>query len=152
MATAPGPVAWDTRVFSKASMLRLCEPVGEARYRRPPFEDAFIEGVIEAWQPHLDLPSLQQLAGLGIELSDEQTTLIIDHPEQFATPGDKLGGWPNWPQNLDYIACPRCKRCMDVIFQIDSYSTLPHCFMDGGTAWISQCREHPDVLAMNWNS
>lgn len=138
--------------FSKASMLRLCEPVGEARYRRPPFEDAFIEGVIEAWQPHLDLPSLQDLAGLGIELSDEQTTLIIDHPEQFATPGDKLGGWPNWPQNLDYIACPRCKRCMDVIFQIDSYSTLPHCFMDGGTAWISQCREHPDVLAMNWNS
>jgi hypothetical protein len=25
-------------------------------------------------------------------------------------------------------------------------------FMDGGTAWVSQCRDHPEVLALNWNS
>ena len=138
--------------FSKASMLRLCKPVGPPRYLQPPFADAFIEGVIESWQPRVDLPSLQELASFGIELSDEQTTLMIDESERFVAAGDKLGGWPKWPQNLDYIACPHCQQRMDVIFQIDSDDTLPHCFMDGGMAWVSQCRDHPEVLALNWNS
>lgn len=138
--------------FSKASMLRLCKPVGPGRYRQPPFKDAFIEGVIESWRPRVDLPPIQELEALGIELGDEQETLMIDDSEQFTASGDKLGGWPDWPQNLDYMACPRCQGRMDVIFQIDSYDTLPHCFMDAGTAWVSQCKEHPDVLALNWNS
>jgi hypothetical protein len=77
---------------------------------------------------------------------------MIDESERFTASGDKLGGWPDWPQNLDYLACPQCQRRMDVIFQFGPYSTLPHCFMDGGTAWVSQCAEHPDVLALNWNS
>lgn len=138
--------------FSKASMLRLCQPVGRPRYQAPPFADAFIEGVIESWQPRQDLPSRQETVAMGIELTDAQGGLMIDHSVQFAAAGDKLGGWPDWPQNLDYIACPRCKGRMDVIFQIRSDHTLPHNFMDGGTAWVSQCREHPEVLALNWNS
>ncbi len=138
--------------FSKASMLRLCDPVGPPRYRRPPFDDAFIEGVVESWRTRVDLPALDDLAALGIELSDSQQTLVIDSSERFAAGGDKLGGWPNWPQNLDYMACPRCARRMDVIFQIDSDYTLPHTFMDGGTAWVSQCRDHSEVFALNWNS
>jgi hypothetical protein len=138
--------------FSKAWLLRLCQPVGQPRYSRPPFEDAFIEGVIESWQPRVDLPSSQELAALGIRLSHEQWRLMVAPEEQFTEAGDKLGGWPNWPQNLDYIACPRCQRRMDVIFQFDSSDTLPHDYMDCGTAWVSQCAEHPDVLAFNWNS
>lgn len=138
--------------FSKASMLRLCDPLGQPRYQRPPFEDAFIEGVIESWQRGTDLPTLLELEALGIELSDGQQTLLIDESERFTAPDDKLGGWPDWPQNLDYLACPQCQRRMDVIFQFGPHSTLPHCFMDGGTAWVSQCAEHPDVLALTWNS
>jgi hypothetical protein len=138
--------------FSKASMLRICNPDGPPRYQRPPFADAFIEGVIESLRPHVDLPSLQELVALGIELSDSQERLMINQSERFALAGDKLGGWPDWPQNLDYIACPRCARRMDVIFQIDSGCALPHCFMDGGMAWVSQCKDHPDVIALNWNS
>ena len=138
--------------FSKASLLRLCKPVGSPRYLRPPFQDALIEAVIESWQPRVDLPRTQDLAALGIKLSGDQWTLMVDHSELFAEEGDKLGGWPTWPQNLDYLACPRrCKCRMDVIFQIASNDTLPHDFLDGGTAWVSQCAEHPDVLALNWN-
>jgi uncharacterized protein YwqG len=138
--------------FSKAAMLRLCTPVGPSRYQYPPFDDAFIEGVIESWQPRVDLPSTQELAALGIDLSDEQLTLMLDSTERLVASGDKLGGWPNWQQNVEYISCSRCKRRMDVIFQFDTDYTLPHSFMDGGTAWVSQCRDHPDVLALNWNS
>jgi hypothetical protein len=138
--------------FSSASMLRLCESVGQPRYQRPPFEDAFIEGVIESWQRRADLPSLQEVQALGIKLSDRQETLMIDPGERFAGPGEKLGGWPDWPQNVEYVACPRCKQRMDVIFQFGDHGTLPHCFMDGGTAWVSQCAKHPDVLALTWNS
>lgn len=138
--------------FSQAAMLRLCSPVGPPRYRRPPFDDAFIEGVIESWQPRVDLPSTQELAALGIDLSDEQWTLMSDSAERLSARGDKLGGWPNWQQNVEYISCTRCKRRMDVIFQLDSDYALPHSFMDDGTAWVSQCRDHPDVLSLTWTS
>jgi hypothetical protein len=147
-----GNCAFGYEGFSKASLLRLCKPVGQPRYQRPPFEDAFIEGVIESWQRGTEVPSSRELEALGIELSDEQQQLIFNESERVTAIGDKLGGWPDWPQNLDYLACPQCRRRMDVLFQFGPYSTLPYCFMDGGTAWVSQCAQHPDVLALNWNN
>jgi hypothetical protein len=147
-----GTCALGYEAFSSAAMLRLCEPEGPSRYQRPPFQDAFIEGVIESWQRRTDFPALQEVQALAIELSDGQERLMIDHSALFSGPGEKLGGWPDWPQNVEYVACPRCKRRMDVIFQFGDPGTLPHCFMDGGTAWVSQCAEHSDVLALTWNS
>jgi hypothetical protein len=147
-----GTCAYGYEAFSAAAMLRLCNPTGQPRYQHPPFEDSFMEAVIESWERLLDLPSLRELEALAVELNDAQTRLVIDHPRMFAWPGEKLGGWPDWPQNVDYVACPECENRMEVLFQFNSDGTLPHAFTDGGTCWISQCTTHKHRLAVTWNS
>ncbi len=147
-----GTCAYGYEAFSDAAMLRLVDPQGEPRYAQVPFDDAFIEAVIESWERQTDVPSLRELEALGFELNDAQTRLVIDSSGLFAWPGEKLGGWPDWPQNVEYVACPDCGSQMDVLFQFDSGGTLPHTFMDGGTCWVSQCRTHKHKLAITWNS
>ncbi len=68
----------------------------------------------------------------------------------MAAPGDKLGGWPAWVQNVEYPSCPRCSATMRHLFQIDSNCGVDHMFGDAGCGHVSQCPAHPDVLAFTW--
>jgi uncharacterized protein YwqG len=64
--------------------------------------------------------------------------------------GDKLGGWPDWIQGVEYPACPRCGNAMKTIFQLDSQDHIDHMFGDAGVGHVTQCPTHPDVLAFGW--
>jgi uncharacterized protein YwqG len=65
-------------------------------------------------------------------------------------PGDKLLGWPCWIQAAPRISCPRCKKAMRHVFQIDSETNVPWSWGDAGAAWLFQCPSHPDALALEW--
>lgn len=64
--------------------------------------------------------------------------------------GDKLGGWPNWVQGVEYPLCPECKSPMEFLFQIDSEFNVPYMFGDCGTGHVTQCRHHRHVVAFGW--
>jgi hypothetical protein len=166
---ATGTCAPGYNPVSKAVHARLCVPSGAPRYPQPPFADAFIESVIEAWLPVDDYPAR---ADWG-KLPDDPDELQDDEPQDdeaqdddlddardesmteddsVTLPGDKLWGWPAWPQSSGYLTCPHCGDPMDVIFQIASEGALPHTFADAGTAWVHQCGEHPEVVRLTWAS
>ncbi len=64
--------------------------------------------------------------------------------------GDKLAGYPNWIQGVEYPNCPECQRRMQFVFQIDSQDHLPVLFGDVGCGHITQCPEHKQILTFSW--
>jgi hypothetical protein len=124
---------------------------------------------IEGWRELLDYPNPQEHRELGIEyeyhsqytrtnvscralgidlrdLEDDDVAEAISTAEA----GDKLGGWPHWIQGIEYPSCPRCKRRMELVFQLASEDNLPYMFGDVGIGHITQCPEHADVLTFAW--
>ena len=69
--------------------------------------------------------------------------------------GDKLGGWPHWPQDVDHPPCPACGRPTRPVFQFGSRELggwLPGLIGNdggGGVGYFQQCPDHPDGLAFN---
>lgn len=64
--------------------------------------------------------------------------------------GDKLGGWPQWIQGLEYPNCTECGARMQLVFQIDSEDHVPFMFGDVGTGHITQCPTHKHVVTFGW--
>jgi hypothetical protein len=132
------------RAFSKASVVRLVaagsgEPSEFGRAHRPQR--------IDGWDPHEgDLPTWEEAAEHGIDYPDEYADDDVDLPKG----GDKLGGWPAWVQSVEYPDCPRCGNQMAYVLQIDSEDHVPVMFGDVGTGHVTQCPQHPDVLAFAW--
>lgn len=156
--------------FSGSHLVRLL--TGPAAPRVHPLSvQPFELRPITSWREIPDAPGSDECDELGLTSSDLDPTtgrytlscpdLAISIPdvdddwdlgEILGGPvnGDKLGGWPQWIQTPEYPACPECKRRMDVVFQVDSEDHVPHMFGDMGTAHITQCPDHPSVLAFAW--
>jgi hypothetical protein len=129
--------------FSAATLVRLVSLSGAAAYASPPFEEAFVGRAITGWEQRVDYPSPEEVELLGIKVEQPWEN------EVFALGGDKLLGWPGWPQNVGYAKCPQCLGRMRTIVEIASEEAVPHMFGDGGSAWVSQCPTHRTVLAFH---
>jgi hypothetical protein len=132
-----------TEPFSAATAVRLVALSGAAAYTSPPFAEAFLGRAITGWEQRVDYPAPEEVELLGIKV--EQTP----ENEVFALGGDKLLGWPGWPQNVGYVKCPQCRGRMRTIVEIASEQAVPHMFGDGGSGWVSQCPTHRTVLAFH---
>lgn len=117
---------------------------------------AFVEAVAkipeESWRPGPPVTIETKIDVKCPELGLEFTGLGEGFPEKLSTAiaGDKLSGWPAWVQNSDYAACPKCGKSMRLLFQFGSNDNLTFLFGDAGTAYLSQCATHQDVLAFSW--
>jgi uncharacterized protein YwqG len=123
---------------------------------------------ITGWKQLSDLPDGIEHEELGLAYHDDFSlhTVRIECPSLALTfdnlsadaseaiakslSGDKLGGWPNWVQGVEYPNCPRCSKRMHYLFQIDSEDNVPFMFGDVGTGHITQCKDHPEILAFAW--
>jgi hypothetical protein len=129
--------------FSRASIVRLVSsdsgapsPLGRSHPARR----------VEGWDTYEgDLPTYEEAAELGIQYPDD-----LDDEDGLTRTGDKLGGWPAWVQAVEYPDCPRCGSRMAFVLQIDSEDHVPVLFGDVGTGHVTQCPQHPDVLAFGW--
>jgi uncharacterized protein YwqG len=162
--------------FSQAHLVRvvssgeLVPPPPDAR------EQALRPTAITGWEAFEDLPQPTEHDELGLNLDyDFQRKMIAvrcpsigvnidgidletqDHDGRelaeaisAAAAGDKLGGWPHWVQGVEYPSCPRCAARMALIFQLDSEDNLDFMFGDSGVAHVTQCPQHPDVVAFAW--
>ena len=85
------------------------------------------------------------LEGIGLDLDPD-----VEHVISTAARGDKLGGWPHWVQGPEYPICPECEEPMELLVQIDSEDHLDYMFGDLGCGHVTQCRNHPRILAFGW--
>lgn len=150
--------AWQP--FGKSSLARWLSPSELERARQAASEAQDPTGdptgeaaaVLEGWdRAPAELPGYEEDVPLPPEslddLEDEAPTA------QGATrprPGDKLGGWPAWVQGPEYPTCPQCKTRMVYLLQLESNGLCRHQFGDLGAGHISQCRQHPEVVAFGW--
>jgi uncharacterized protein YwqG len=104
---------------------------------------------ITGWEAFEDLPHPVSFDGLDIESQDDEGRELAEAISS-AAPGDKLGGWPHWIQGIEYPSCPRCATRMALVFQLDSDDNLDFMFGDSGVAHVTQCPQHPDVVALAW--
>ncbi|HEX4611341.1 MAG TPA: DUF1963 domain-containing protein [Urbifossiella sp.] len=84
--------------------------------------------------------------GIGLDVTIPYDPDLIDDISDAAK-GDKLGGWPRWVQREEYPSCPRCGQRMALVFQVAAGGHAGEAFGDFRTGHITQCPEHPDVVA-----
>lgn len=154
--------------FSESHRLRIIDATqGDmAAPAGKPFPPKEISG----WRQAEDFPSAAEHEELGLkrDYDWEANTVRLRCPEfgvdappigiyeleaetiANASMGDKLLGWPHWIQGVEYPDCPQCKTRMEYVFQIDSEHHLPLMWGDAGTAHITRCPNHPEVLALGW--
>jgi uncharacterized protein YwqG len=152
------------------SRVRVVRPVGPSQPpTRTADEAAFAPHRIIGWSELGDLPDPEENEELGLfsEYDFKAATIRLRCPElnfdavsslddcqveeiADAAGGDKLGGWPAWVQGAEYPHCPRCRRRMVHLFQVDSEDNIPFMFGDMGCGHITQCPEHKDVVAFGW--
>jgi len=136
--------------FSCSTLLRVVQYENEdvVPFVKSPVKDAYPEQQIIEWQFKYDYPNWEELEALEVTLTEEQSDALCD--SQYPRAGDKLFGWPNWSQGVEYPLCPDCGEPMKLIFQIDSDDNLPYMFGDQGCAHITQCEKHPHRIAIAW--
>jgi uncharacterized protein YwqG len=155
------------RPFSGTHMVRLLTASASVA-SHPPGLAQLSARSIERWSELVDYPHPEEHGELGLvyeydfpnklvsvscdELGIALADLDIDVAETIANaePGDKLGGWPAWVQGVEYPDCPQCGRRMALVLQLDSEDNIPHMFGDVGCGHITQCPDHPQVLAFGW--
>ena len=95
-------------------------------------------------QVHVVCPSL------GLDSPPFPLEAIAGEDVSTAAEGDKLLGWPHWVQGVEYPDCSRCAKPMRYLFQFASNDNVPLSWGDSGTAYVSQCVDHLDVLTLAW--
>ena len=137
--------------FSKGYVVRIInQEFGDLVPAKPmtvgkPFPELAIVG----WRPQSDYPSWDDAKLNGID--QDYATAERVGAAGFPRDGDKLLGWPSWQQGADYPSCPECEAPMRYILQIDSEDNVPYMFGDVGTAHVTQCEEHKDVMTLTWS-
>jgi uncharacterized protein YjbI with pentapeptide repeats/uncharacterized protein YwqG len=84
-------------------------------------------------------------------MRSEIITEFMENTNMLPFRGDKLAGYPNWVQDIEYPNCPICDRVMDrLIFEFDSDDNVPYLWGDVGTGYIVQCPEHKERVTFFW--
>lgn len=152
------------------SRVRIVSPQGNAGVTET--KNQFEAKRIVGWEQFVDRPDPGEHGELGIDINYHFKTVPYT-PAEMTCPelglhfsgmnyinklhesvqsesGDKLAGWPHWVQGVEYPACPKCKKPMRYVFQIDSENNIPFMFGDCGVGHITQCETHKEVVAFGW--
>lgn len=135
--------------FSRSVVVRLVAPEGEPNAApAPEIKRAFPPRLIVGWRETDDYPNVDESAELGVELERAESEALEE--AGYPRPGDKLAGWPQWIQGIEYPDCPDCGETMRLVFQIDSEDNIPFGFGDVGCSHITQCATHKEQLGFGW--
>src|SRR5262245_38937787 len=127
------------------SRVRVVRPASPGLMPSVPRQDGHLPAKrIVGWTRFTDLPNPQEHDELGLkytydfdagtlrfqcpELGFDHTNRMNECPAEeiaLSEREDKLAGWPAWVQNVEYPHCPRCRRRMVHVFQVDSEDNIP---------------------------
>ena len=159
--------------FADNELVRIIDPPFGTGTPHAPIPGHFPAKQITDWTPFDDYPEFMEHEELGLEwqfdfskrqdatvqfecrdLQLPAISLPADVAERIADrchDGDKLAGWPDWHQGVEYPKCSECgSRMENVIFQLDSEKHLPYMFGDVGRGHVTQCPNHKHVVTFNW--
>jgi uncharacterized protein YwqG len=158
--------------FSKGKLVRIIRPGhASAEINPPAFPDPMPPRAITGWDRFDDHPDYEEQEDLGLSrryISDPESimemrvecpelNLVYEGMQEFVMDSldrcferDKLAGWPDWLQGMEYPDCPKCGARMRYVFQLDAEDHLPYSFGDSGRGHITQCPAHPHILAFGW--
>lgn len=142
----------DWESFSKSHVLRVIPTdAADAADARNGQGSSIGNKVITGWEAVDDYPELEEASDWGCEFSEaeEEAFYALEEPN-YPQSGDKLGGWPDWVQGVEYPACPECGEPMELVFQLDSEDHLDYMFGDTGCAHVTRCKNHPHQMALGW--
>jgi hypothetical protein len=138
--------------------VRVASAAYEPSLAGPPsvrIDDPITPTRLRGWQQDVDYPTDEDAVAAGVHdyaTYLEASGVAADWGYNFPYNGIKLGGWPHWLQSREWARCPTCRREMTrLVFQF-SHHELPseRTFGDNGTAYLLQCEDHPDRLALLW--
>lgn len=140
--------------FSEAALVRVIPREQANGFDALPVHmpDAFEEKSLTGWIPLADYPDHKETAAINDRDRDDGTLALLHAHRPAPRPGDKLMGWPHWPEDVAYPTCPCCQQPMQFVMQMDSVDTLPFRFGHYGCAHIFQCDTHRDVMTLTWQS
>jgi hypothetical protein len=146
----PPAGAWNG--FGKNQLVRIIPELGPGAPACFPGPDPIPAKRIVDWKQTDDCPTQGEVSHAWPPDLEE---LFYERGDEFgANPypqdGDKLLGWPQWVQGVQYVDCPDCRKPMRYIFQIDSEDNIPYMFGDAGVGHISFCPDHPSRAAFLW--
>jgi hypothetical protein len=134
----------------KSKLLRLVRTTGDGAVSAvPEMQNPIEPKSITGWTALDDYPS--HVEETGVENAREvrenvEETLGIDWYDA-SRGGDKLAGWPQWIQDVEYPSCKKCDAEMNrFVYQIASDATTNASFCGDGVAYVCQCPEHPDCI------
>jgi uncharacterized protein YwqG len=135
--------------FTKSKLVRIIEAArGLNRHDRPDIAARCLPKCIIAWEERDDYPYWEEGEEYSLKLSHKEWKVVAEHG--FPRSGDKLAGWPDWIQGIEYPYCPLCNERMRLIFQLDSNDHVPYMFGDLGCGYITQCPVHTNQVAFAW--
>jgi uncharacterized protein YwqG len=159
-------IGW--KAFEGGKVVRIVSPDGQPRGDVAIPQDQFPPKAIVGWERLEDYPSSEEREELGLWVKYDHSArraelgwtekhirfedVDFDTLESIsrATSGDKLWGWPDWAQGVEYPRCPRCLRRMELVFQLESEDNLPFLFGDVGRGHVTQCPIHKEVVTFAW--
>ncbi|MGG6239524.1 pentapeptide repeat-containing protein [Nodosilinea sp. AN01ver1] len=111
--------------------------------------EEFPARLIVDWQRVNDYPDYEEILDQGIDF--EHDDFVFMHDSGLYHHRDKLAGWPNWVQDVEYPDCPICQQQMNqLIFQLVSDDNIPYLWGDMGTGYVLQCPTHKDQVTFLW--
>lgn len=110
--------------------------------------------MVTGWTLRTELPNQEAFErSEQLEQSEDVAKVYewLEENVEDTRSGQKVGGWPNWCQGVEYPACPECGEPMEnVLLQLESEAVESVRFGDTGTAHATQCRNHANQLAFGW--
>ena len=132
------------------SGVRYVQPGAGALATPPDGVDVYPARQVTGWSAFREPPGPTEVSEgeLPDSLDDAQEE-HWDHLRRSVHVGDKLGGWPQWVQMVEYAPCGTCGRPRShLVFQLGSEQNLREGWGDVGTAYVLACPDHPTDLGM----
>lgn len=149
----------DWEGFGKNMLARRVPVIGLVKHEMPPtIDDRYGPKSIRGWDVRADHPNGDELRQLRpaspaaelIGTRDWENAVEGTDLETVPIQKDKLLGWPDWVQSVEYLDCPTCGQRMQYVFQIASEDNVPYMFGDCGVGHICICLEHPQHVSFRW--
>lgn len=126
-----------------STCIRVIEVTGPSAIAPCEVDRVFPERRVVGWRRSDDYPGSTECRNLGVKLNEDERDALFE--AGYAQRGDKLFGWPNWIQSVEYHL-----PVSSLFLQLASDDNLPHAFGAYGTGHLTRSDLRPDEMAFGW--
>ncbi len=140
--------------FSKSVITRIIHIDKPSAKILPKLNEIFTQYEIIGWNTKYDYPHFKEYKDLGIDLYVDSMVkqLMIERNIGLPINENKLFGYPNWIQGIEYPKDKENNCEMDLLFQLTSKQNTGMNFGNqSGISYIMQSPCNPKTLSLSWS-